>query len=224
MAELVPIVGSTGSGKTRSVINLPPEETFIASTVGRSLTFPGWKKKFSAEKKNFVKAPTYAKMIKALQYANSNEKIKYILIDDADYLMNKEMFKRSSEKGYDKYTEIAKHMYELLEYIDTQLRDDLIVFVVFHEEKVLVDGFKPMREIRTPGKMIKEKFHPFELSNIVLFTEVEYDSSGKPSYYFRTQRSDMCERAKSPEGMFDSALIPNDLTLVVKAIKSYENN
>ena len=222
MAELITITGTTGSGKSRSTKNLDPETTFIATTIGRSLPYKGWKSMYNTEKKNYAKANTYQKLFQVLKHVNDNKKFKVLIIDDIDYLMKMELFKRATEGGYSKFTEIAKHMQELLEFIDTKLRDDLIVFVMFHEELVLIDGYKPSRTVQLPGKMIKEKFHPFELTNISLFTEVEYNKEGEPTYYFRTTRSETCEGAKSPEGMFESGLIPNDLSIVVEKVREYE--
>ena len=39
MAELVAIVGNSGTGKSTSLRNLNPEETFIISTTGKPLPF-----------------------------------------------------------------------------------------------------------------------------------------------------------------------------------------
>jgi len=40
------------------------------------------------------------------------------------------------------------------------------------------------------------------------------------SYYFSTQ-TDGSSTAKSPKGMFEEKLIPNDLSLVAESINSY---
>ena len=45
-AETIAIVGESGTGKSTSLRNLNPEETFIISTTGKPLPFKGYKKKY----------------------------------------------------------------------------------------------------------------------------------------------------------------------------------
>ena len=46
MAEMICICGESGSGKTTSIRNLNPEETFIITTTGKRPGIPGAKKKY----------------------------------------------------------------------------------------------------------------------------------------------------------------------------------
>ena len=46
-AETIAIVGESGTGKSTSLRNLNPEETFIISTTGKPLPFRGWKRKYA---------------------------------------------------------------------------------------------------------------------------------------------------------------------------------
>ena len=46
MADIIAIAGDTGSGKSTSIKNLNPQETFIVSILGKPLPFPGYKKKY----------------------------------------------------------------------------------------------------------------------------------------------------------------------------------
>lgn len=46
MAELIGIAGNSGSGKTTSVKDLNPKETFIISVLGKPLPFRGFKKNY----------------------------------------------------------------------------------------------------------------------------------------------------------------------------------
>ena len=47
MAELIAIVGASGSGKSTSLRNLDPKSTFIINVTGKSLPFPGYKKNYT---------------------------------------------------------------------------------------------------------------------------------------------------------------------------------
>ena len=46
-AETLCILGESGHGKSTSLRNLNPEETFIIATVPKPLPFKGWKKKYT---------------------------------------------------------------------------------------------------------------------------------------------------------------------------------
>ena len=47
MAETLLILGDSGSGKSTSLRNLNPEETFIISTTGKPLPWRGYKKQYT---------------------------------------------------------------------------------------------------------------------------------------------------------------------------------
>lgn len=59
---------------------------------------------------------------------------------------------------------------------------------------------------------------------MVLFSAIKYDDKGGATYGFFTHR---CKNgtveipAKTPDGMFETDFIPNDLGLVVKAMNEY---
>ncbi len=99
------------------------------------------------------------------------------------------------------------------------LRDDLKVVVIFHEDLELVDGFKPTRSIKTVGKMLSDKFDPQALPTVLLYTDVEQTKDGY-RYTFVTNRQDSFP-AKSPQGMFDTLRIDNDLLYVFEKIDEY---
>ncbi|MBQ5476117.1 MAG: hypothetical protein IIT65_15935 [Lachnospiraceae bacterium] len=48
MANLIAIVGASGSGKSTSVRNLNPEETFIINVASKPLPFKGWKTNYTS--------------------------------------------------------------------------------------------------------------------------------------------------------------------------------
>jgi hypothetical protein len=118
--------------------------------------------------------------------------------------------RRAKEKGYEKFTEIGEHVWALI--WDCQLcRQDLIIFFLSHSETTELGETK----IKTIGKLLDEKVCIEGMFSICLGTSV---IDGK--YYFDTQ-SDGKTTYKSPEGMFKTRTIDNDLQLVISAIKSY---
>lgn len=74
--------------------------------------------------------------------------------------------------------------------------------------------------------MLDDKVNLAGLFTVVLFTTTKTTSAGT-SYYFVTNRH-IDDRgiqltAKSPAGMFEEKLIPNDLGLVLKKIEEYNS-
>ena len=89
-AETIAIVGESGTGKSTSLRNLNPEETFIISTTGKPLPFKLWKKKYKEIKKegsewvgNYYVSSKYDKIINILKIVNLKmPHIKQVVIDD----------------------------------------------------------------------------------------------------------------------------------------------
>lgn len=137
------------------------------------------------------------------------------------YVMAFEFMRRATEKGYDKFTEMAKQVTDIIQKADT-LRDDLNVIFMTHSENKGSD-LTPMYKIKTIGKLLDEKITIEGLFDIVLFTHViEKDAeNGEYDYTFLTNTNGACI-AKSPKGMFESLNIPNDLQLVLDKIYEYE--
>lgn len=93
-----------------------------------------------------------------------------------------------------------------------------------HCEEVISDnvivGYKPS----TVGKLIDSSYNPMEVVPMCLFSSVVYDESKKPVYGFYTHRhmeGTVEIPAKTPDGMFEEDMIPNDLGIVVKAMNEY---
>ena len=212
MSTGVLILGESGTGKSTSMRNLNPEETFIIRVIDKPLPFKGWKNKYLNE--DMIRSKVSDSTDKIVSWMNQiSEKkpeIKTIIIDDAQYLMSNEFMRKSSEKGYDKFTDIAKHFWDVMN-ASGKLRDDLVVVVMSHTE---MDEYGKMK-IKTVGKLTDKMITPEGLFTIVLFTEVE-----DGNYYFITQNNGN-NTAKSPLGMFEEAKIDNDLAVVIETLKKY---
>ena len=160
MSELIAIVGESGSGKTTSIRNLDPQTTFIISTTGKRPGIPGAKKKYinvSVDKEtkelvgNFYTTSDIDKMVKMMKLVDQKRQdIKVLVVDDFQYLQAFENMNRADEKGYSKFTEIAKHAYEALK-TGMDLRDNLFVVIMTHSENT-GDNINPYYKIKTIGK------------------------------------------------------------------------
>lgn len=211
MALPVLIMGQSGSGKTFSLKNFKQDEIGIISVEKGRLPFKSDLKVVRLPKyENSADINTYAQANAAkyswIMNAIAKAKTKSIAIDDSQYLMANEMFDRSGEKGYDKFTDIAKNFRNLIHFINDLDQDDKIVYFLHHTE-IGADG---REKCKTVGKMLDEKLCVEGCFDIVIYCQ---------DHEFYTQ-GDKISTAKSPEGMFDPK-IPNDLKFVDDKIREY---
>lgn len=226
MAELIAVVGESGSGKTTSIRNLNPEETFIISITGKRPGIRGAKKKYPDVKisggefsGNFFTTANVDNISKLMKLVSTKRpEIKTIIIDDFQYIQAFESMERVDEKGYSKFTDMAKHAYEVLKQ-GKELRDDLTVCILTHSENT-GDNLNPYYKIKTLGKLLDSVITLEGLFTYVLFTKVVRENENEISYKFITNGDGTCT-AKSPIGLFEDRLIDNDLDFVIKAIKEY---
>ena len=230
MADIIAIAGDTGSGKSTSIKNLNPQETFIVSILGKPLPFPGYKKKyiplFKSEKGtwegNYFKSNNIDKILQIFIVVDKlRPEIKQIVIDDSNYLMSCETMDRVSEKGYEKFTQIASHYYNLIMGA-AQLRDDLKIIFLSHTENV-GDVLNPKFKLKTSGKMLDNTVNVDGLFTYVLYTELHENDEGKMERVFRTNTIDGTDSCKTPLGCFKDLYIPNDLTIVIDRINKYND-
>jgi hypothetical protein len=195
----VMILGESASGKSSSLRNFTADEVGVFNIAGKRLPF-----KSALPVAN---NPSYAVITATLEKASK----KAYVIDDSQYLLCFEMFERAKEVGYQKFTDMAQHFYQLIQTILRKTPDDVIVYFLHHTE-LTADG---KRKAKTIGKMLDEKLTVEGLFTIVLLCETDGER-----HWFTTQ-SDGTSTAKSPIGMFAEREIDNDLKAVDTAIREY---
>lgn len=216
MSNVTLIIGESGSGKSSSIRNLNPEETFVISIIEKPLPFKLFKKNYmrlapDGLSGNYFVSDDYSKIIKAINVINSKRhEIKYLILDDFQYLMCNEFIRRGTEKGFDKFTEIAQHTQATIQAL-TSCRDDLYCFVMGHND---IDDSGISRP-KTIGKMIDKT-----LTIEGIFTVVFHTLIVDGQYKFLTKNTGS-HIAKSPLGMFDNKLIDNDISHIVETMKNY---
>jgi len=227
MAQGILVIAESGAGKSTSIENLDPKETFIINVANKPLPFKGWKKKYVLWSKDNPSGNLYtgssAQQIEAcLSYVSSKRpEIKTIVVDDFQYMSSFEFFDRSDEKGYEKFTQIGANLARIAR-MPKDLRDDLtIMFLTHAEESTDLEGKRKFKA-KTIGRMVDEKLSLEGLFSIVLFGKVKKDKDGNIRFVFETQNNGE-NTCKSPKGMFPDFEIPNDLAYVKQAIQDYEN-
>lgn len=193
------ILGHSGSGKSFSLKNLNPDEVGFINVVGKRLPYRG------ATFKTLVTDDTY-KICQVL--AGSSAPI--VVIDDFQYLMSNQFMRDSDIKGFDKYTQNGKNIWNILNTINYQMKPYQRVYILSHSDEV--DG---KTKLKTIGKMLDEKITPEGMVGIVLQTHIENGNN-----YFLTQNNGTTT-VKTPFELFDSPLIPNDLKRVDDAVCAY---
>ena len=193
------LMGASGTGKTRSLKNLPIEETAIINVTNKPLPFKNTGLKV-------VSSTDYMQIIDAIKKTDK----KIIVIDDCGYLLTFENFDKATNKGYDKFTIMAQNFYKLIETV-RHLDGEKIVYIITHEE-VDDDGRCKPKMI---GKMLNQ-----QLCVEGLFTIVLRSAYKNGQYVFET-KTDGTTVTKSPEDMFNDDEIPNDLAEVDKIVRDY---
>jgi hypothetical protein len=227
MGQSILVIAESGSGKSTSIENLDPKETFIINVANKPLPFRGWRKKYSIWSKENQSGNMYdkasAQNIEAcIKYVNDKRpEIKNLIIDDFQYMSSFEFFERVDEKGYEKFTQIGAHLARIAR-MPKDLREDLFVFFLTHaEEGTDVEGKRKFKA-KTIGRMVDEKLTLEGLFSIVLFGKVKKNKDGEIRYVFETSNNGE-NTCKSPKGMFPTFEIANDLQYVREEIINYEN-
>ena len=224
-ANAVLIMGEPGSGKSTSARTLPSNETFYINVASKPLPYKGWRSNYSTFSKdnpqgNLLNSSDNTVILQTLDYISSKRpEIKYVVIDDQNYIAADHLMKQAKTTGFQKFTDAALMIYNIATRNRT-LRDDLIIFVLNHvETSIDIEGEK-MVKAKTAGKMIDNQISFEGLFSIVLYAKVNMTKTG-PEHYFLT-KNDGISTTKSPDGMFSSDKIPNDLLVVANAIREYE--
>ena len=200
MAVPVLIIGQSGSGKSRSLKNFKKGEVGVIKVIEKELPFRTDLSSITTRNYDEIKALLLKG--KALSY----------FIDDAGYLLTTEFMEGRTTKGYERFTDLAFNFYDLINFIQTALPREKIVYLVMHEDEDAMTGVvKP----KTIGKLLDEKVCIEGLFTIVLRCVRENEN-----HLFYVNNNAI---AKSPEEMFEGDTIENDLTIVDKSIRNYWN-
>lgn len=201
------ILGQSGTGKTTSLRNLDPNEVLLIQAVKKPLPFRSkdWKQ-LTQDGGSIYVCDNSAQICKVMEKTSR----KIIIIDDNQYIMANEFMRRSSEKSFDKFTDIGFNMWSIFNKASS-LPDDVRVYILSHIE----ESERGQTKIKTIGKLLDEKITLEGLVTICLQTSVVNDN-----YIFMTKNNGS-NTVKSPMGLFESEHIENDLKFVDESIVEY---
>lgn len=233
MAKVIAIMGESGSGKTTSLRNLPPKETFYIDADGKGLSWKGWAKDYSTKNGNYARTDdpdTILRMMmvvngeniigmpdpntgKTLEIDKPQKQFKYLVVDTLNAIMIAEEMRRSKEKGYDKWMDLATSVYNIVKYAG-KLRDDLTIIFLAHTETVAEETGYMLTRIATSGRKLQKIKLETMLNTVLLAKAIDGE------YKFITH-SDGSTTAKTPMGAFADDAIENDIMIVLDALKEY---
>lgn len=212
---VIGIMGDSGSGKTTAFREIDPKSTLFVDCDKKGLSWKGWKKDFNAENKNYVVTdePRMAlAILKKVDKDAAYKHIKTVVFDTINGLMVADEMRRSKEKTYDKWMDLAACIYDLVDYALTA-RTDLNVFFIAHTQTDMTDSGYQFTHIKTSGKKLDKIVLESKFNTVLLAKCV----NGR--YVFETQSNQ--STAKSPLGMFEDKEIPNDINIVLEALKEF---
>ena len=221
------MLGPTGSGKSRSVKNLDPKETIIINTLKKDLPFKGSRSLYK-ENVNMFEIDTWDAVTPFIKEVSTNPGVagvKTIIIDDARFIMEKEFMKRAKETGYSKFTELAQHFHSIIEAAESA-RNDLKVVLMLHDDDIINDKVITGKKAKLVGQMVEAHYNPIEVVSMCLYCNPSFDKNNEPVFQFYTRKAlinGVEIPAKTPEEMFETKTIPNDLKLVFEAMEKYYN-
>lgn len=215
MANVICIMGESGTGKTTSMRNLDPQSTLYIDCDKKGLSWRGWRNQYNSENKNYLKTDVPAHVLQYLQYANTSEhgkRFKVVVVDTLNGIMVADEMRRCKEKGYDKWQDLAQSIYDIVDYALT-MRDGLTVIFVAHTQTDHDDNGYMFTRIKTSGRKLDKITLESKFTTVLLAKCVD----GK--YVFETQADR--STAKSPMGLFETKEIPNDIQSVIDALNEF---
>lgn len=209
------LMGESGSGKTTAMRTLDPKTTFYIDCDGKGLSWKGWKEQYNAKNMNYWKTDITQSVQSMLDKISTDEKFKHIkvvVIDTLNGLMVADEVRRMKEKNFDKWMDLAQCIWGLLDQAH-KLRDDLTVILVCHSQTQKEDDGYTFTRIKTSGKKLDKLCIESKLTTVL------HAEAKDGEYILRTRaRNSTC---KTPMGAFDTEEIPNDMSLVLKALEEY---
>jgi hypothetical protein len=224
--EVIAISGPSGSGKTSSMVKLNPKSTYYVCADKKAFPakIPGYKKDTGGSLKvngNMLWDSNTITIEKKINLINKHiPSCKRVIIDTASAIMDDDEMARMKEKTFDKWTDMAAAIWKMISVTIPNLREDLIIYMFFHEEQIDGEGLEQMIRLKTNGRKLR-KLEPEYKMNTIIRSHLNSDDEHNLTGWFQTRRND--DHCKTPRGMFEHYAIPADLDLVDQSIRHFYN-
>lgn len=246
MSVLV-IAGFSNSGKSTSLRYLNPSETFIINVNNKQLAIPGFRKNYTklhkepvldekgnqvinkATKKpdikwigNYYQSDNYGKLHTVLNIVDNSpflSHIKYLVVDDINYLMGQDTMSMATTASRDKYSTFAYNYNNMLHRL-MSMREDLQVIIISHLQK---DEDTGAIRLISNSKFLDKQLVLDGMFNYIIYCEKLVDEiEGTVKYVYRTRTlgNDTC---RSTSGCFKDLYIEPNIKKCIDRINAFEN-
>lgn len=218
MAKVIGVMGESGSGKTTSMRNLPPNETFYFDCDCKGMNWKGWKEQYSEAKKNYWKSDSFSIVAQIMEKIDKDEKcqnIKYVVIDTINGMMVAEEMRILAMQAGDKrsaWSDLAQNGWAIINKA-LAMRDDLTIIILCHSETISDDNGIIRTRIKTNGRKLEKLVLESKMTTVIW--SVRQD--GKYKFILSADGS----TCKVPLGAFTENEIENDIMLVIDALKEF---
>lgn len=209
---VIGVMGESGAGKTTSMRTLDPKTTAYIDCDKKGLSWKGWKEQYNGKNKNYFKTDFPQAALQCLKKINEGSVYKTVVIDTINGLMVADEMRRSKEKGYDKWQDLAQSIYDLIDYALT-CRDDLNIIFVAHTQTDHDENGYMFTRIKTSGRKLDKICLESKFPVVLLAKTVD----GK--HVFETHAN--LSTAKTPMGAFEANEIENDMQKVLDVLSEY---
>lgn len=207
------VMGDSGAGKTTSCRTLDPSSTYYIDCDKKGLSWKGWREQYNTDRKNYIKTDDPGMVMSLIGNINCKAPhIKTIVVDTINGLMVADEMRRSKEKGYDKWMDLAACIYGIVDYALT-VRDDLTVIFMAHIQVDREDDGYRFSHIRTSGKKLDKIILESKFPVVLLAKCVD----GRHVFETHANHS----TAKTPMGAFEANEIENDMAKVLEVLAEY---
>lgn len=218
MANVIGVMGESGSGKTTAMRNLPVKETYYIDCDKKGLNWKGWKNQYSSEKKNYWKSDKFESVQKILEWINTSKEqshIKYVVIDTLNGMMVAEEMRILAMQSGDKrsaWSDLAQNGWSIINYA-LEMRDDITVIILCHSETISDDNGIIRTRIKTNGRKLEKLVLESKMTTVVWAVRQD----GKYKFILSADGS----TCKIPMGSFEESEIDNDIMKVIEALEDF---
>ena len=218
MSVVIGVMGESGSGKTTSMRNLPPDQTFYLDCDRKGLNWKGWRKQYNSAKENYWSTDKFsvvAQLMKSISETEKFKQIKYVVIDTLNGLMVADEMRILAMQSGDKrsaWSDLAQNGWNLINLALT-LRDDLTVIILCHSETISDDNGIVRTRIKTNGRKLEKLVLESKMTTVVWAVRQD----GKYKYILSADGT----TCKVPLGAFEVSECENDVMIVIKALEEY---
>ena len=212
---LIAIVGHSGSGKSTSLRNLDPKTTYILDLERKGFPFR------NASRFNIVPVENANAFPRLLEKVLKEDDCETVVVESfTKYVEQVNTLATNSFKGYDIWSFYNRTIRNMLDSIKND-KATIIFTAVDDIVKIpqITGGESSHRRVKVQGKVHEGAVEKEFL--MVLFTEVRKNAKTEEMEYFFQTNTDGVTSAKTPMGMFDTQLIPNDIVTVLEKVKEY---